>query len=417
MKQPESYQKLLGTHEDGFLKYAQEKEEKEAEVSLYRCEKLQSDALNYIKENLGEDFEHKEKLSKQLAYDYLVFQKHSLKTYYFNGKNWEKDAKDQKTNFILDELQNPEEKDKKKWKWEGKGHGIKEISQIPEGGEEEILLCAKASSVTVDGKAFYKKYHLNCYSAWTEEWESLEDKNFKFHFFKNLNAEYMIFLKDSTSMSTHYPMVEDKAKKNNSDDIQRFINKEELDEALVQEYFKDDDLKTSRNGRDSQGGKTNDKLKESVKKYLGFDIINEKKENVPNPSLYLGNTFIFLSARGHSSSKVPEKGFDYSVLHFNKPLISIVKPKVVILGGKEACRYIGKQGFGFPNFSGGLTNFIEETHKLMEEVNKLDKYTFSWNDKKTLFLPTYHPAAYGQYDQTLVWSQIKKLKELYFNEE
>lgn len=308
---------------------------------------------------------------------------------------------------------------------------------------------------------FDKTHHINCITSWTEDWDELECGHFTFEYLNNLDAKYLILLKDTTgvkSFEKHY--VETFINQDNmtkkEEQVKDYINaklhknihainpagegefnfqkKDSKGRIKKYSYNKKELLKELRYGFGTKGVPTNRNLTRLIESNLDIGNIGDFKNSeiipIKNKDIFITNTFVFLSKKNLSPSVVPKEGFDLSVNQFIIPLLDIIRPKAVIMCGSHASyyplKYISEnmKSWNTNNIDGYLKNYTSLTkllkfhHKLMKEQKKHQIPRIQWHDESyTYFFPVNHPAMprylypYGKNGkrEALVWHYISSI--------
>ncbi|MEA2020047.1 MAG: hypothetical protein U9N59_16585 [Campylobacterota bacterium] len=372
--------------------------------------------LNRVEELLGEkafkNSHNYEKLLKQLSYDFLVYKRRNYK---------QEDLKS-------------ESKDKK-----GKYYQCENPANFPEANNP-----------------FDKTKHIDCLTAWTEDWEKIECQDIKFDYLKNLDADIIILGKDSTGQESYKPEIEELKKtieklteNKNTDEIYEEVSKYINKEIDISPYENKDLLEVYRYGFSSKDVKTNTNLRWACSEYLKDneienkysigDIENGKIVPKENENIFLTNSFVFLSACKMSPSIIPDEIFKKSLNEFIVPLFEIIKPKTVIQGGTEAIVYsrdgvndlidncpvlkeinIGhkERYHNHKNISYPLQRLLNCTHDKMSKMTNAKEFLYhiQWNkDEITYFYPINHPSrpkifysCDSEEDGYYVWKHINK---------
>lgn len=277
--------------------------------------------------------------------------------------------------------------------------------------------CENPANFPEENSPLDKIKHIDCLTAWNEDWEILNCSNIAFQYLKNLNTNIMILLKDATGKNNYYEYA--KKLQPYPKALSDYINK--TDDENPFEFNRDDPNKRYLNAQEWRYGigvnvPTNLNLRDLCNKYLNQELsstISGKIDPVKNENIFLTNSFVFLSAEDHSPSHVPDKLFEKSVNEFIVPLIDTIRPKCVIQGGLDSLISTHET----------INNLIENNIKLKEQnQNNMDirKKVFSslkkrlefvhsslqndkdlrqvlfhinWDKKNTtLFFPSYHPS-------------------------
>lgn len=289
--------------------------------------------------------------------------------------------------------------------------------------------CKNPAKFPKDNSPFDKTNHIDCLTAWTEDWEDVTCNKIEFKYLKNLDANIVILGKDSSGQLEHKNDIEKFRKNHTINDklIREYVNKkiDSIDEKAV------NFLNVYRFGFSPNGVRTNNMLRTFCKKYLNEEIsrtgsgVIEPKEN---KNIFFTNSFVFLSAGKRAHSYVPDKIFEKSTDEFIVPLLDIIKPKIVIQGGEYAVDFVNKSLSKIcnnePSIINKITNFgksLEDIHKQMLENDLHPKsflYNTDWNKKSpTYFIPVYHPSYVRYYNKNeqcghLVWEHIKKILDM-----
>ena len=310
--------------------------------------------------------------------------------------------------------------------------------------------CENPANFPYEHSPFDKENHIDCLTAWTEDWENLKYKDIEFRYLKNLDAEFVILGKDSTGQITHkkdikkFGELTEKQKEN----IKKYINKD-----ISENPFDDDkanEIDVYKLGFSPKGIKTNTNLRKSCEDYLSENIGKVNKDGfiIPdkNKNIFFINSFVFLSAKDMSPSIIPDNIFRNSLEEFIIPLLNIIKPKAVIQGGTEAIVFsrdaineMIKNDNKLKDFNKNFEEIYIKHKKMNESLeqllncthNKMIKeiepkeflYHIQWNkneDDTTYFYPINHPSRpkffYNsdcKQDGYYVWMYIKDY--LYYN--
>ena len=298
--------------------------------------------------------------------------------------------------------------------------------------------CANPAHYPEKNSPFDTREHIDCLSAWTQNYEFLELEGIKFKYLKNLDATYVIMGKDSTGKVTHLKSIEKLDNyENYKEKIRAYVNRES-NENPFQDAKRAYILDEFRFGFSPKGVKTSTMLRKLTNAYLHEKIsVTNEGAIIPiaNENIFLINCFVFLSAEEKTSSFVPDHLFKMSVDEFILPLLEVIKPKIVIQGGMDAAihslegtlRYIQKSDtlkMLNPNFYinhyDSYTAMLTALHtKLIDTTVDLKKVlsTIQWNENEcTYFIPVNHPSRSQYYYKEnkrqghLVWNYIKHLE-------
>ena len=310
--------------------------------------------------------------------------------------------------------------------------------------------CENPANFPFDKSPFDKVNHIDCLTAWIEDWEDISSNDIEFKYLKNLDAKFVILGKDSTGKNDHKQCVEKliNIKKYDPTEVEKFINKvtkiNPLDNIEGIEVKDIEDMDIFRFGFSRKGVSTNTNLRTFCERYINEDI--GKVTNgliIPkeNQNVFLINSFVFLSAENMSPSIVPDNVFKKSLEEFIIPLLDIIKPKSVIQGGTEAIIFSRNAIYKMINkddnlknlntdyetmykkhkkVNGSLEQLLNCTHAKMTQESEAKEFLYhiQWNEKNvTYFYPVNHPSRpkyfydYNdkcQEDGHLVWKHINK---------
>jgi hypothetical protein len=278
--------------------------------------------------------------------------------------------------------------------------------------------CKNPANFPDENSPFDITRHIDCLTAWTEEWEDIECGEIKFKYLKNLDADIMILGKDSTGKSTHEKYIRELGEYN-ADEVRRYVNKETQTNPFSCSSKKDI-LNEFRLGFSPKGVRTMTNLRKFSYQYLEEKICKAEKnegEIIPkkNKNIFLTNSFVFLSAGEISPSFVPDELFKKSVEEFIIPLLNIIKPKAVIQCGTEAIFFSRNSIHDLiennkelkelnPKYEDNLKKhkscfsslgeLLKTTHKCMfDNKPKNFLYHINWNSNATThFFPVNHPS-------------------------
>lgn len=301
---------------------------------------------------------------------------------------------------------------------------------------DDLGKCKNPAKFPDEDSPFDKTNHIDCLTAWTEDWEDIKCGEMEFKYLKNLDADIVILGKDSSGQETHTEHIDKFKSESTINDhmIRKYVNKDKILADKIDERIKKY-LDPYRFGFSPLDVKTNIELTKYCCEYLN-EIIGEIKDKVIEPkenkNIFLTNSFVFLSAAKKSSSSVPAKIFSKSADEFIVPLLDIIKPKVAIQCGLAAVSFVNKSIYKIykskyadeiykKHSPKNLGNILVDTHKemLKDEFEPKDfLYHTDWNKKGlTYFLPVKHPAYPEYYMKNeqfghLVWKHIKKILEM-----
>ena len=302
--------------------------------------------------------------------------------------------------------------------------------------------CENPANFPYEHSPFDKENHIDCLTAWTEDWDKISSNNIEFRYLKNLDAEFVILGKDSTGQITHKKDIEEfgELTEKQKENIKKYINKEISENPF--DADKANAIDVHKLGFSPKGIKTNTNLRKSCKDYLSEDIgiVNEDGFIIPNENknIFFTNSFVFLSAKDMSPSIIPDNIFRNSLEEFIIPLLDIIKPKAVIQGGSEAIVFsrdaihamikededlesINKNYEAIykkhKHMNSSLEQLLNCTHNKMIKkiVPKEFLYHIQWNEETTTyFFPINHPSRPKYFynsdcekDGYYVWTYIK----------
>lgn len=301
---------------------------------------------------------------------------------------------------------------------------------------ESLAPCANPASTPNENSPFDTVHHIDCLTAWTQDYEVLECEGIRFKYLKNLDAKYVIMGKDSTGVITHLESIKKLDDYENVEkEIRAYVNREKNDNPFTdakKAYILDE----FRFGFSPKDVKTNTMMRNLCHNYLDEKISASNDGMIipiANSNIFLINCFVFLSAVEKTHSVVSNKLFKMSVKEFILPLFEIIKPLAIIQGGGEATKYtlegmrsyVEQSTYPKPSFHmSPYEPFTKNLNALHIQLAK-EKVDFNsvlsnvkWNEaEQSYFFPVNHPSMIkcfyeGKKPQGyLVWSHIKKSVE------